>query len=69
MNTAANVNMANINRPGQSYTIFSESRLMQIVGDDLRALYGDMIDPAAPEELLRLASLIDEMRDTDEVAG
>ncbi|GJE19175.1 hypothetical protein [Methylobacterium marchantiae] len=68
MNTAANFNMANINRSGQSYTIFPQSRLMQSVGEDLRAFYGQVIDPAAPADLLRLAALIDERRGVDETA-
>ncbi|RYG40133.1 hypothetical protein EON79_23115, partial [bacterium] len=55
MTSAANTNMANISRPGHSYTVFSEARMMQKVGEDLRSLYGDMIDRSAPDELLRLA--------------
>ncbi|MHC2088420.1 hypothetical protein [Methylobacterium sp. CM6244] len=66
MTSAANTNMANISRPGHSYTVFSEARLMQKVGEDLRSLYGDMIDRSAPDELLRLAALIDERRNETE---
>ncbi|KQO52156.1 MULTISPECIES: hypothetical protein [unclassified Methylobacterium] len=66
MTSAANTNMANISRPGHSYTVFSEARMMQKVGEDLRFLYGDMIDRSAPDELLRLAALIDERRNETE---
>jgi hypothetical protein len=66
MTSAANTNMANISRPGHSYTVFSEARMMQKVGEDLRSLYGDMIDRSAPDELLRLAALIDERRNEAE---
>ncbi|MBO1018712.1 MULTISPECIES: hypothetical protein [unclassified Methylobacterium] len=66
MTSAANTNMANISRPGHSYTVFSEARMMQKVGEDLRSLYGDMIDRSAPDELLRLAALIDERRNETE---
>lgn len=62
MTSAANTNMANISRPGHSYTVFSESRMMQKVGEDLRSLYSELIDRTAPDELLRLAELIDERR-------
>lgn len=66
MTSAANTNMANISRPGHSYTVFSEARMMHKVGEDLRSLYGDMIDRSAPDELLRLAALIDERRNETE---
>ncbi|WP_419952717.1 hypothetical protein [Methylobacterium sp.] len=66
MTSAANTNMTNISRPGHSYTVFSEARMMQKVGEDLRSLYGDMIDRSAPDELLRLAALIDERRNETE---
>ncbi|CAA2104403.1 hypothetical protein MBUL_02686 [Methylobacterium bullatum] len=60
MSTAAAMTMANISRSGQSYTVYSESRMMQNVGDNLRTLYSEIIDHSVPEELLRLAKLIDD---------
>ena len=62
MTASATMTMANINRSGQSYTVYSESRMMQNVGDDLRTLYSEIIDHSMPEELLRLAARIDEKR-------
>ncbi|WP_227439896.1 hypothetical protein [Methylobacterium sp. W2] len=62
MSTAAAMTMANISRSGQSYTVYSESRMMQKVGDNLRTLYSEVIDPSMPEELLRLATLVDDRR-------
>ncbi|MCJ2131741.1 hypothetical protein [Methylobacterium sp. E-045] len=62
MTTSAAMAMANINRSDQSYTVYSESRMMQKVGEDLRVLYSEVIDHSMPEELLRLAARIDEKR-------
>lgn len=60
MSTVSTMTLANISRSGQSYTIYSESKMMQNVGDNLRTLYGEIIDHSMPEELLRLAKLIDD---------
>ncbi|TXN31669.1 hypothetical protein FV220_05765 [Methylobacterium sp. WL19] len=60
MSTTATMTMANISRSGQSYTVYSESRMMQNVGDNLRTMYSEIIDHSVPEELLRLAKLIDD---------
>lgn len=60
MSTTATMTMANISRSGQSYTVYPESRMMQNVGDNLRTMYSEIIDHSVPEELLRLAKLIDD---------
>ncbi|WP_280940235.1 hypothetical protein [Methylobacterium sp. 10] len=36
--------------------------MMQNVGDNLRTLYSEIIDNSMPEELLRLAAVIDDRR-------
>ena len=62
MKTAADFRMSDINRPNRSYTVFSEARLIEVIGDDLRAYYADVAVHSAPSELLRLAALIDKKR-------
>lgn len=53
---------ADLGRAALSYTVFSETMLLETIGDDLRDLYGDVGASSQPTELIRLAAMIDEQR-------
>lgn len=60
MKTAADLKMANLGRSQFSYTVFSEQRLAQTIGNDLRDVYGGLTEASMPAELLRLAAMLDD---------
>ncbi len=60
MKTAADFKMANLGRSPFSYTVFSEQRLAQTIGNDLRDVYGDLTEASMPAEFLRLAAMLDD---------
>lgn len=51
------------------YTAFDETAMLARIGSGLRNLYGNVENAELPGDLLRLASLIDEKRQTSRKKG
>ncbi|MCJ2082912.1 hypothetical protein [Methylobacterium sp. J-090] len=46
----------------RSHTVFNESAMLARIGEDLRDFYGDVDASSLPNDLLRLANLVDGKR-------
>lgn len=62
MKTAIDSGSTDTDLSWPSFTVFSGRRMLSAIGNDLRHLYDDSEDMAQPDDLLRLARLIDAKR-------
>jgi hypothetical protein len=67
MKNIATSRVANVDPFELSFTVFSETRMLSALGNDLRELYDDVTDTSQPDHLTRLAALIDARRDVSGV--
>ena len=67
MKNIATSRIADIDPFGLTLTVFSESRMLSALGNDLRDLYDDVSETSQPDHLMQLAALIDARRDVSGV--
>ncbi|NEU12213.1 hypothetical protein G3T14_08715 [Methylobacterium sp. BTF04] len=64
MTTTASAWTAETGSLRPSLTVFSETRMLSALGNDLRVLYDDVTDASQPDHLMQLAALIDAHRES-----
>lgn len=62
MTTPTKLKVAEADTSWPSLTVFSGSMMLSSLGQDLRHLYDDVTDAVQPDDLIRMAALIDARR-------